>query len=402
MSTIELAIWAAMTGSAALLTTTAAAGAMLMRTAAAWRGLALIGLISASAVLMSGLPEHLLGITDPRVALPLKLALGPLAGALCLIYLASWLGITPEERGAQRCVSLGALCSWLGGVLVLGALYLQPGLTPQHLLLASGAVNMVPVVVAMGLTVRSMFLGDALAHWMLLACVSLAVMVVGLYAKGLGLMPGAWVWFLVAGAAMAYLVMAVGLTMLRYQDEKRLKRIARGNTATDLITGLPVGSVLLTKADHAMWRSARLGRDAAVLAVWVNNLYALNETGGNETVQEIRQRLTASVRRAAGFKDVVGQMQARCYVVVVAAVKSPADVDKIAQKMLSVLPRSMRVGASLGEAMVYTPEISVGMVYVPNAMLGEPLQAMDQALRLAQNAMQTQGKLLQEQREIEP
>jgi GGDEF domain-containing protein len=398
VDTIELAVWAAMTGSAALLTTTAAVAALLLRTAAAWRGLALIGLISASAVLMSGLPEYLLHITDPGVALPLKLTLGPLSGALCLMYLANWLGITAEERGAQRWVTLGSLCSWVGGLAVLCALYLLPGLSTAELLMASGAVNMVPVVVAIGLTVRNMLLGDALARWMLIACVSLAVMVLGLYAKGLGLLLGVWVWLAVAGAAMAYLVMAVGLTMLRYQHERRLQRIAQGNTSTDPITGLSVGSVLLTKADDAMWRSARLGRDAAVLAVWVNNLYELNETGGNETVQEIRLRLTTSMRRAVGFKDVVGLMQARCYVVVAAAVKTPADVDKIAQKLLTMLPRPMRVGAMLGEAMVYIPEVSVGMVYIPHALLGEPLQAIDQALRLAQNAMDTEGKLLQEQR----
>jgi GGDEF domain-containing protein len=398
VNTIELAIWAAMAGSAGLLTTTAAVAALLLRTAAAWRGLALIGLISASAVLMSGLPEHLLHITDPRLALPLKLTLGPLSGALCLMYLANWLGITAEERGAQRWVTLGSLCSWVGGLAVLAALYALPGLSTADLLMGSSAVNMVPVVVAIGLTVRNMLLGDALAHWMLLACVCLAAMVLGLYAKGLGLLLGLWVSLAVAGAAMAYLVMAVGLTMLRYQHEQRLQRIAQGNTSTDPITGLSVGSVLLTKADDAMWRSARLGRDAAVLAVWVNNLYELNETGGNETVQEIRLRLTTSMRRAVGFKDVVGLMQARCYVVVVAAAKAPADVDKIAQKLLTMLPRPMRVGAMLGEAMVYTPEVSVGMVYVPNALLGEPLQAMDRALRLAQDAMQTQGKMLQEQR----
>jgi GGDEF domain-containing protein len=398
VNTIELAIWAALAGSAGLLTTTAAVSALLLRTAAAWRGLALIGLISASAVLMSGLPEYLLHITDPRVALPLKLTLGPLSGALCLMYLANWLGITAEERSAQRWVTLGSLCSWLGGLVVLGALYVWPGLSTAELLMASCAVNMVPVVVAMGLTVRSMLLGDALAHWMLVACVSLAVMVLGLYAKGLGLLLGVWVWLLVSGAAMAYLVMAVGLTMVRYQHERRLQRIAQGNTSTDPITGLSIGSVLITKADDAMWRSARLGRNAAVLAVWVNNLYDLNESGGNETVQEIRLRLTSSVRRAVGFKDVVGLMQARCYVVVAAAVKTPADVDKITQKLLTILPRPMRVGAMLGEPMVYTPEVSVGLVYVPHALLGEPLQAMDQALRLAQNAMDTPGKLLQEER----
>lgn len=404
MKTIELAIWAAMAGAAGLLTCSAAVAALFSRTAAAWRGLALIGLISVSAVLMSGLPEHLLHL-DAGAVLPLKLALGPLSGALCLVYLGSWLGITSEEQAAQRWVSRGSLCSWVGGVLVLCALYAGAGVfgaavPTDYLMLASGAANMVPVLVAIGLTARSMALGDDLAGWMLVACASLAAMVLGLYAKGLGLPLSNWVWLVVAGASMAYLVMAVGLTILRYQHERRLQRIAQGNTAIDAITGLPVGSVLLTKAEHAMWRSARMGRDSAVVAVWINNLYDLNDQGGSDTVLEIRQRLTAGVRRAVGFKDVVGLMQARCYVVVVSSIKDSDNVDKIVQKLQSMLPRPMRVGAMVGEALVFTPQVSVGIVQIPNALQGDPLQAMDRALRLAQNAQHMPGKLLQEEREL--
>lgn len=398
MSTLELFLWSGMTGAASLLTCTAAAAALRAPTVAAWRGLALIGLISASAILMSGLPEFLLGITDARTLLPLKITIGPFSGALCLVYLSSWLGITAEERGANRWVTLGSLCSWLGGLAVLALWYARPDISVVQLLTASGVVNMVPVLVAIGLTVRNMVLGDALARWMLIACTSLAAMVLGLYAKGLGLSAPVWVWLIVTAATMLYLLLAVGLTIARYQSERRLERIAQGNTATDPITGLPVGSVLLTKVDDAMWRSARLGRDTVMMAIWVNNLYELNETGGNETVQEIRQRLTATVRRAVGFKDVVGLAQARCYVVAISTVKDPAYIDKITTKVLTMLPRPMRVGYMLGEAWVYTPKISVGLVHIHSAAHGEPLQAIDQAVRLAQQAAYMPDKLLKTER----
>jgi GGDEF domain-containing protein len=398
MSTLELFIWSAMSGAALLLTCTAAAAALRALTMAAWRGLALIGLISSSAVLMSGLPEFLLGITDAHTLLPLKITIGPLSGALCLVYLGSWLGITAEERGAQRWVTFGSICSWLGGLVVLALWYNSSDFSASQLLAASGAVNMVPALVAVGLTVRNMVLGDALARWMLIACVSLATMVLGLYAKGIGLPAPIWVWMLVAIAAMLYLLMAVGLTLARYQSERRLERIAQGNTATDPITGLSVGSVLLTKVDDAMWRSARLGRDTVMMAIWVNNLYELNESGGNETVQEIRQRLTATVRRAVGFKDVVGLAQARCYVVAISAVKDPAYIDKITTKVLTMLPRPMRVGYMVGEALVYTPQIGVGIVHILTAAHGEPLQAIDQAVRLAQQAVHMPDRLLKIER----
>jgi hypothetical protein len=309
MSTIEVFLWSAMTGAALLLTCAAAVASVRTPTLAAMRGLALISLISASAVLMSGLPEHLLEIADPRAWLPFKITLPPLSGALCLVYLGSWLGITAEERGAQRWVTLGSLCSWLGGLTVLAAFYAWPQLTLTQLVMASCAVNMVPVLIAIGLTARNMLQGDGLASWMLLACLSLAVMVLGMYAKGAGVQASVGEWAVVASSLLVYLSLAIGLTVTRFQHEKRLERMALGNTAIDPITGLSIGSVLISKMDDAMWRTARAGHDAAMVAIWIQNLYEHNESGGGDTVLEIRQRLTAAVRRAVGFKEVLGS----CY-----------------------------------------------------------------------------------------
>jgi hypothetical protein len=59
----------------------------------------------------------------------------------------------------------------------------------------------------------------------------------------------------------------------------------------------------------------------------------------------------------------------------------------------------MRVGYMVGEALAYTPDIGVGVLHIPNATLGELLQALDQAVRLAQQAVHMPDKLLKTQRE---
>lgn len=400
MSTLELVVWSAMAGALLLLASAAVVGVVRLRSVPAWRGLSFVTLSGTSSIIMSGMPEYVLQIADPYTLLPFKLVLGPFSGAMSLVYLGNWLGLTREERVTSMAINLGSMASWIGGLVVLGIALTQSDVPVNYLLAASCLVTMVSPIVSIAASVRNALLGDSLAFWMAIGCGFLAVMVLGLYAKGLGIDAPVEVWALVAVVTVTFFVITTTLTILRTQNEKRLQRMARGNTGNDLVTGLSIGSVLMSKVDDAMWRSARMGRDSAVLAVWLNNLYDMNERGGQDVEHEIRNRLTATLRRAVGFKDVVGLTQTRCYIVVLSAIKDPAYVDKISNKILTMLPRPMRVGYNSGEVLVYTPELSVGVLRIPNASLGEPLQAMDQAVRLAQQALHMPGKILQAERSV--
>jgi GGDEF domain-containing protein len=149
---------------------------------------------------------------------------------------------------------------------------------------------------------------------------------------------------------------------------------------------LPIGSMLLSKVDDAMWRSARQGRDSAVIAVWLNNIYDLSDDAGHEIEHEIRVRLTALLRQAVGFRNVVGLLQARCFLVVVSSVQDRAAIERIAQRILSKINRPMRVGDLSVQAHDFVPQTGVGIVHVPTIDHGAPLPAIDKAQKLAQLA----------------
>lgn len=383
-----------------LLASAALSDVVRMRSVPAWRGLAFILISGASTIIMSGMPEHVLQIANPHTLLPFKMVLGPFSGALSLVYLGNWLGLTREERVTSMAINISSMASWVGGLLLLGLALTQTDISLNYLLAASGLVTMIAPIVSISACVRSALMGDTLAHWMALACCFSAVMVLGLYTKGLGIDAPPWGWGIVATVTVAFFMITSALTIVRLQNERRLQRMARGNTGKDMVTGLAVGSVLMAQVDDAMWRSARMGRDGAVLAVWLNNLYDLNERGGQDAEHEIRNRLTATLRRAVGFKDVVGLTQTRCYIVVLSAIKDPAYVEKIANKILTMLPRPLRIGYKSDEVLVYTPEVSIGVLRIPNAALGEPLKAMDQAVRLAQQALHMPDKILQAERGV--
>jgi GGDEF domain-containing protein len=135
---------------------------------------------------------------------------------------------------------------------------------------------------------------------------------------------------------------------------------------------------------------ARASRETAVIAIWVNNLYELSGTAGQHVHQEIQSRMTERLRRAAGFRNVVGLYHPRCFVVVLSAVKSENEVRAMAQRLRVQLQRTTLVGSLSEDDHVFTPQVGIGIVRVP-ASSAEPTAAMDDAEALAQSARTTDG-----------
>ncbi len=394
MQTNEIVIWAAMGGAWLMLTTVAAIDAVRIMTLPAWRGVSFLVLIGISALLMTGLPEHMLDITDENFLLPAKMTLGPITGAVAVSYLGIWLGVTADNKGVGRVLFWTSVLTALSAMVVL-VMHVAVSAWPVRQGLAiSGTITLLSVIVSALVSARTAVLGDKLAWGMTLACLCMVMMVAGLYSKGMHLPLGDAVWALTAVAAVANFVMTTGLTFMRNLAQKKLQRIARDKTTYDLVTGLPIGSVLLSKVDDALWRGARVGNDSAVMAIWVDNLYAYHDQASTEIEQELRTRITAIVRQCVGFRNVVGLTQARCYVVAFSSVKDKLLLLRIAQRVLSSTRKPMKLGFLIGESYVYVPQVSVGIVHVPRAAQGQSLGVMDAAQRLAQQAVQVPGKLL--------
>lgn len=374
--------------------------ALRARSLSAWRGLSFVLLTSATAILLCGLPEFLLGITDERVFLPLKLSLGPLTGALSLTYLGVWLGLNAQDRLIKVLILVGSILSLIAGTGAVAWYIVYPATSAKALLLVSALVSAVSPLIAFIVGLRGILLGDHLAHWMVFATVFLAITVSALYSISLGVDYGGAMQVLTACSTVVYLVIVSTVTHQRNKILHRLKKLSLGQETTDEITGLPTGSVLLSKVDDAMWRSIRVGRETAVVAVWMNNLYALSDQAGLHIEHEIRARLTANVRRAMGSRSVVGLMQARCFLTAISAVQDRAEIEKKAQRLITRINMPMVVGEFTGEPFSYAPEIGVGVVYIPHRSHGDPLAAMDLAQNLALTACKEKSKLLL--KELEP
>lgn len=393
MSDVELSIWAAMLG--ALLTFFGASLADAIRnpTIAAWRALCFIVLVGSSAMLMSGWVEHVWQIQAHALLLPAKVALGPLSGALALFYLGIWFGNLAQDPWLDRLIHWGSFIQCLAAGLLLVAAVMWPEYG-RKVLMAAFVVNLVSVIMALSAAARGVALGDHLASAMVAACVCLGIMVVGLYAKGLGWTSSDLLWALTAICTVVYFLVVTVLTILRNRQRRLITRMSEGISKTDEITGLPVGGTLLSKIDDALWRSARIDCECAVMAVWVDNLYVYNDELDSSIEHEIRRVLAARIGRAIGFRHTLGLQQARCFVVGISAVSHRERVRNKISELVPILLRPIQVGVMLGKSQRYEPQIGVGVIFVGLGHMTDPLSAMDQAQALAKKAQREPSRLL--------
>ncbi len=376
----EAVIWSLMLGGLLTLGAAAAAEVILTRSAASWRSLGFMLLVGTSCVMVSGILEDLFPALPVLPQMVLLCGLGPLGGALSLHYLGQWLGTAAEDRWVYYCIHWGSFGLVLAAVGLTALAAMFDGPDPKPLLWLAAIVNGVSILLASFASLRAAMLGDVLARWMLLACAFLAVSIGGLFTHRLdhGNLP---VWFLVATGfcTVSYFQVVVTLSIRRVRQQRRLERLSNLASGEDPATGLPRGSVLLAKVDDAFWRSERQRADCAVICVHLRNLYALGEDAGHGVDQQILAVMAARVRRAAGFRCIVGLYHPMCFVVVISAVRSPRIVQHTLERLNILLNRPMTLVDQQDQPHAYRPDFCIGVVNVAPGDAEKPGRVIDRA-----------------------
>lgn len=383
MNLPETIVWSAMLGGLLTLATAAIADVAMSRSLAAWRGLAYMLLAGPSCVVLSGLPEDVFPGMTPLTMLLFKCSLGPLSGALTLTYLGQWLGVAAEDRFVHRTIVWGAAFLIVAALFLTGVLVLYADRSSDGVLIVAAWVNCISVLMATFASARAAQLGDMLARWMVVACLLLAISVAGLYAHSLQQAnTGLVVWIITAASTVGFFLVVVTLGITRNRQNRRLERLAGLSRGMDPATGLPRGSLLLSKVDDAFWRSARLEAECSVVCIHLRNLYELSETAGHSIDQQILASMTARIRRAVGFRCVVGLYHPRCFVIVISAVKQPKLVNRLVERLRYLMVKPLNVVGQNDANYVFTPQFAYGIVTV-NPAGADPAAIIDQAERVA-------------------
>lgn len=374
MPVSEVAIWSAMVGGLLTLAGLALADVVGNRTKGSARNLLFVLITGTSAVVMTGLPEAFWPALPVRLVMVLKAGLGPLAGAMGLYFIGSWLGGVREDSLVHRVTLVG------GVVLVIIALGLgltALWITPENfrvLLGAAAIVNLVPVLLGLVAVVRAARLGDPLARWMALAMVCLGTLTGGHYANALGLgdMGLGWKLF-TAVLTVAFFLVASMLGLLRNRQNRLLARLSRLDAGADPATALPTGTALLANVEQAFWRTANMNVPCTVVCLYLSNLYELTEAAGPGAEHQILVALAARIRRAAGFRCVVGLYHPRCFVVVIWADKFQAPVDETVARLQSQVGQPLPVVGEKHRHHVFLPSLGLGVITLD----GRGAKAMD-------------------------
>ena len=381
VETSELMVWSCMLGGLLTLATVALADVLMNRSVASWRGLVFVLMLGSCAILMTSLPALWFPELPASVLLTLKASMGPLCGALSLIYLGLWLGAAAEDRIVYYCLAWGATV--LVGTAVLLAFWAlnYEGPNPGQVIQVAAGFSGGAMLLALGVSVRAHVLGDELARWMVVACFFLAGMTLGLYTYTLHPTWFGWQGMaLTAFCTVAHFLLTTALAVRRNRQNRRLLRLAGLAQGADPATGLPTGSVLLSKVDDTFWRAARQQGQCTVVCLHLHNLYELGESAGHRVDQQILTSITARIRRAVGFRCVVGLYHPRCFVVVISGIKHEELVERTVLRLRMVLSKPLSV-VGLDEAFhTFMPRYGMGVVTV-HAGSADPVAVVDEAER---------------------
>jgi GGDEF domain-containing protein len=383
MEASEIAVWSAMLGGLLTLLAMAVFDTVASRSVAALRNLLFVVIAGGACVVMTGLPQVFWPELPQRMVMLSRIILVPTSGAIVLNYLGSWLGGLREDVIVHRMTARGSAVLFLLAIVVALLAILDSSQDLHELLVFAAAINMTAVVLGLVACIRAAALGDPLARWMVLACVFLAATAGGLFLRGLDIEGfGLGTWIVTAAVTVGFFLTASVLVIMRNRQNRQLARLAGLEAGADPATGLPTGSVLLAKAGHAFWRTARLHGECTVVCLHLHNLYELGETAGHGVEHQILAAVAARIRRAAGFRCIVGLYHPRCFVVVISADKRRQFVNITVGRLRALVGQPLSVVSRDALHHDFTPRVGFGVITL-DPTGADPLDVITNAERQA-------------------
>lgn len=362
MNMAENTVWAIMAGGVLSLVLLAAADTVVTRSLGAARNMLLIFAIGSACIFLSGLPEALFPSLPERLMMALKTGFGLLSSALGLHLLGIWAGGDREDYLVHRLTVWGAYGMLIASLVMAVLATLVAPQDFHGLLMLTAGLNTIAVLLCMVIAVRAALLGDPLARWLVLACLILTGLMAGLYLHALHV-PGIGLGLqaLTAASAVLFLLIVMVLIVVRNRQQRQLARLSRLEMGWDPATGLPTGAKLLSEVEHAFWRTGRLHGHCVVVCIYLSNLYELGDSLGRTSDNQILAATAARIRRAAGFRCVVGTYHPRCFIVVFSIDRKRTFNESYIARLLGLVTQPLQVVGSKDQRQPFVPQVGLAM-----------------------------------------
>ena len=160
MQSLENVVWSVMLGGLLTICTMAVMDVYRSRSLSSWRGLVFLIVTGSSCLLLSGLPEDLFPWLPVAPVLILKASLGPLSGAMVLIYLGQWLGSAADDRLVHYTIWSGSKALVICAILITATAALFAEVYETEILLFAAVLSALAVLMATLTSLRAAQLGD--------------------------------------------------------------------------------------------------------------------------------------------------------------------------------------------------------------------------------------------------
>lgn len=369
--------------------------AALSRSSGAFMGFAFMALITLYATLLCGLVQLAFPGIPLVVIHTLQVSLAPLCSTLALVFTGRWLNVKSEDEKIGKIIGAGT--ATMGALTVLLAILALRAQNAdiERLLVPSAATCLITIVLTGICAWKAIKLGDRLAIWLAPAAILLTVTIGGLYSEAAN--PGQLTILQICATALCavlYLLMIAYLSIARTRQAKRLERLAGLHLGADPTTGLPTGSALIAKVEDAFWHSTRHNVASNVVCMHLHNLYDLAEVAGHGVENQIALAMSARIRRAVGFRCVVGLYHARCFIAVIQAPNrsSDAQIASFVQRLRYLISKPVQVIGHKRTQHEFNPDWGIAVVSASGERL-DSTSVLRQAEREAMQDTQTIAKV---------
>ena len=127
-----------------------------------------------------------------------------------------------------------------------------------------------------------------------------------------------------------------------------------------------------------------------MICLRLNNLYQLAEKAGREAEDQILSTLAARIRRAAGFRCVVGVYHPRCFVIVFSQERKRSIDEMALARIRHLVTQPLQVVGSKSQRQQFLPQVGISMLAVLPDMV-QPLDVINEVEHQAMDQMRRQN-----------
>ncbi|HEY8608598.1 MAG TPA: EAL domain-containing protein [Noviherbaspirillum sp.] len=198
---------------------------------------------------------------------------------------------------------------------------------------------------------------------------------------------GDWQWIVARGAVVARNAEGRAMRMMGTTVDISNEQEALHRANFDTLTGLANRSLFRDRLDHEIALSRRSGQPMALFFIDLDRFKEVNDLLGHDAGDELLRQAAGRIRDCVRKSDMAARLGGDEFTVILTALETPAQVSRIAQKILHALALPFLLD---GKEVTISASIGITLFPADAAETGHLVRNADQAMYAAKQAGRNQ------------